>query len=527
MHSDSTIELNGTIRHPNPGSSWISGEPAPDTTPGTVDELLTEAARSHGQRTAVQTDSSVLTFAALDDLADAVARALRDKVGSRRVIGIVADLDPAFPAYYYGGIRSDNVVAPINPLLPAPALAHVLELSAPAAVLVSDRGFEQFLAKALGDERLKPVLHEPIRLDSGWLVRTGFERGSGLPDDAAALMFTSGSTGPAKAVCYSHANIRANAEQLAAAHGLADSGGLAHSRPIYYPMHMNASVRVGTRQILAGHRNVWESVVVADQLRATHLYSLPVRLEQLAADPRFGDTELRHLTMIGSGSTALSARANARIRSTLGMPCWQGYGLTETTSLISTERAGAERIGSVGAAVGGISVRIAPLDSATPDPVPTGTPGQIWARGPAIMLGYYDGTAIHGSPGTWFPTGDYGSLDADGLLTVTDRIRDLVHRDGEVVSPSAVRRALESHPGVEECEVVGVRDGAAVRLVGFVNAAGGSTGLLEELRDTYSEAAQLNSIELVERLPRLPNGKVDRSALSDIARADIARGAAQ
>ncbi|WP_280386275.1 class I adenylate-forming enzyme family protein [Nocardia wallacei] len=516
MHSDSTIEITGATT-----------PPAPDSTPGTVDELLSEAARSHGPRTAVQTDVAVLTFAALDDLADAVARTLRDKVGSRRVVGIVADLDPVFPAFYYGGIRSENIVAPINPLLPAPALAHVLELSALAAVLVSERGFEGFLDKALGHERLKSLLRESIRLDAGWLVRTGFDHTAGLPDDAAALMFTSGSTGPAKAVCYSHANIRANAEQLSAAHGLADSGGVAHSRPIYYPMHMNASIRVGARQVLAGHRDVWESVIVADQLRATHLYSLPVRLEQLAADPRFGDAPIRHLTMIGSGSTALSARANARIRSTLRLPCWQGYGLTETTSLISTERAGAERIGSVGTAVGGVSVRIAPLDSATPDPVPTGTPGQIWASGPAIMLGYYDGAALHSAPGTWFATGDYGSLGADGLLTVTDRIRDLVHRDGEVISPSAVRRALESHPGVEECEVVGVHDGAAVRLAGFVNAAQGSSGLLEELRDTYSEAAQLNSIELVDRLPRLPNGKVDRSALSDIARADIARGAAQ
>ncbi|AHH15882.1 putative fatty-acid--AMP ligase [Nocardia nova SH22a] len=518
MNSDSTITVTPAALRPDPAVSWLCGAPAPADTSGTVDGLLTEAARTHGPRTAVQTESSVLTFRTLDDLADSVARTLAGTVGTGRVVGVVADLDPSFPACYYGGIRSGNVVAPINPLLPAQALAHVLELSRPAAVLVSERGLEQFLAKALREERITALLQEVVRIDAGWLVRTTerADRDPGLPEDAAALMFTSGSTGPAKAVCYSHTNIRANAEQLAGAHALADGDGLAHSRPIYYPMHMNASVRVGLRQILAGHSHVRRSVEVADQLRATHLYSLPVRLEQLAADPAFDTTGIRHLRMIGSGSTALSARANRRIRSVLGLPCWQGYGLTETTSLISTERAGSERVGSVGTPVGGVAIRIAGLDDDRPDPVPNGAPGQIWASGPAIMLGYYNGARIESTPGTWFPTGDYGQLDSDGLLSVIDRIRDLVRHGDEVVSPSAIRRALESHPGVDECEVVGFRDGDRTRLAGFVVSAGDP----EELRETYAEAAQLSSIQRVERLPRLPNGKVDRAALSDIARGE-------
>ncbi|MEU4746833.1 class I adenylate-forming enzyme family protein, partial [Actinosynnema sp. NPDC023658] len=406
----------------------------------------------------------------------------------------------------YGTIRSGNVVAPINPLLPAPAVAHVLRLAMPSAVLVSEGALDGLRAK-LAEQGLLDLVREEVRVDFGRLLRLRTGPGPALPDDTAALMFTSGSTGRAKAVAYSHRNVLANAAQLAEAHGLVGAGGLAHSRPIFYPMHMNASVLSGVRQVLVGHRRVLDSVSAADEARATHLYSLPVRLEQLAADPAFGGLRVRHLRVVGSGSTALSERAATRIASTLGVPCWQGYGLSETTSLISTERVGYERVGSVGAPVRDVEVRVAALDDPTAAPVPTGVAGQVWVAGPNVMQGYLDGSGVTPVAPGWFPTGDYGAVSDDGLLTVVDRIGDLVRRGGEVVSPSSVRRALEAHPDVAECAVVGVpgADGTPTRLAGFVRT---TTGAAPGPPVADLPTADLDVLTVVESLPRLANGKV-------------------
>lgn len=502
--------MDDTMRWPAAGRSWVAAEPLPDPRPAAVDTLLTEAVRAGAARPAVQVGADTLTFRDWDVVASSVARALGATAPGRGVVGLVADLDPVFPAYYYGAIRSGNVVAPINPLLPAPAVAHVLRLAMPSAVLVAEAGLDALRAK-LAEQGLLDLVQEEVRVDFGRLLRLRAGAAPALPDDTAALMFTSGSTGRAKAVAYSHRNVLTNAAQLADAHGLAASGGLAHSRPIFYPMHMNASVLAGVRQVLVGHRRVLDSVLAADEARATHLYSLPVRLEQLAADPAFGSARVRHLRMVGSGSTALSEKAATRIGATLGIPCRQGYGLSETTSLVSTERAGHDRVGSVGAPVRDVAVRIAALDDPTAQPAPIGVAGQVWVSGPIVMQGYLDGSGVIPVRPGWFPTGDYGTVSADGLLTVIDRIGDLVRKGGEVISPSSVRRALEAHPDVAECAVVGVpaTDGAPARLAGFVRTTADTAPDLP--------TADLDVLTVVESLPRLANGKVDKAALVALA----------
>ncbi|HEU5473628.1 MAG TPA: class I adenylate-forming enzyme family protein [Actinophytocola sp.] len=504
--------MNDTMRWPATGCSWVVAQPLPDRHPVTVDTLLTEAVRGGADRPAVQGGTATMTFRAWDDVASSVARALRTAAPGRGVVGLLADLSPVFPAYYYGVIRSGNVVAPINPLLPAPAVAHVLRLAMPSAVLVTHEGLDALRAK-LSRQGLADLIQDELPIDHGALLRLRTGARPELPDDTAALMFTSGSTGRAKAVAYSHRNVLANAEQLMAAHDITAAGALAHSRPIFYPMHMNASVLAGARQVLAGQARVLDSVLAAEATAATHLYSLPVRLEQLAADPAFGSVRVRHLRMIGSGSTALSAKAAVRIGSTLDIPCWQGYGLSETTSLVSTERTGYQRIGSVGAPVRGVAVRIAGLDDAAAEPVPVGTAGQVWVAGPNIMQGYLDGSGVAAPAPDWFPTGDYGTVSADGLLTVIDRVGDLVRSGDEVVSPSSVRRGLEAHPEVAECAVVGVpaADGTPVRLAGFVRTTTGSAAT-PDLPTT-----DLDSLTVLESLPRLPNGKVDQAALVALA----------
>src|SRR5688500_13261989 len=104
--------MHDIIRWPAAGQSWLAAEPRPEQATATVDMLLTEAARAGADRTAVQSGTESLTFQDWDDTASSVAKALEAAAPGRAVAGLVADLDPVFPAYYYGVIRSGNVVAP-------------------------------------------------------------------------------------------------------------------------------------------------------------------------------------------------------------------------------------------------------------------------------------------------------------------------------------------------------------------------------------------------------------------------------
>ncbi|MGY6026927.1 class I adenylate-forming enzyme family protein [Streptomyces spinosirectus] len=502
-----------------------------DLTPdGPVDALLAATAAAHPGRLAVAGEGE-LTFAELDAWATAYAHALRPLLSRPAArVAVSSFPDPAFMAGYYGALRAGAVAVPVNPLLPEAALERVLEQSGAEVALLTPAVYGGVLPllgrlPALahvfqlwaedGDPQTVLVPRDTARRDAG---DEGAAARSIAPDDTAVVMFTSGTTGPSKGVAVSHRAIRANAWQFGQAHGIGAGSVVLCHLPIVSPMHMNAAVRVGACQVLCPAPDIATSARLANEHGATHYYSLPVRLARLASAPELAGVTLEKVTMIAAGNQTLAPRVITALADRFGVPVFQGYGLTEAAHLAHTDGPVDPRPGSAGPAVPGGRSRI--VDIATRAVLGPGEPGELEISGPQLMTGYINRPDLRPfDEDGWFSTGDVGSLDEDGCLYVLDRLVDVFHHDGELVSPSRLERALEEHPAVAEAAVADQADGDRGRTpVAYLALAPGSrqdcAEALAAVNDRLRPYERIRHAVAVAEVRRSPtNGKVDRKAL--------------
>ncbi|MEV7117630.1 class I adenylate-forming enzyme family protein [Kitasatospora griseola] len=493
-----------------------SGGPLPDVPTGTADRLLSLAAAARPDAPAVIVPGGEeLTFAQLDERADAYARGLRRLLGdSGAVVLLSAAMAPDFGALYHGIIRSGNTVAPVNPFYPPHLLKHVAALSGARAAIVTPEAHDRLAA--FGGEL--PQLEHLFTIGEGaraLLRQDGAPAGDGT--GTACLLFTSGSTGSPKAVRLSHRNLLTGAVQLAAAHGQGPDSLVLNGLPIYHPMHLNASLHAGATHVLSGH-DIGDALRHADDHRATHFYTLPFRLVAAANAPEPPGPAPRALRMLSTGGAPLRPAVLRRLEERIGAPVLQGYGLSETSSLATSDRLDTCCPGSVGRPLPGSRLRV--VDPRTGVPLPAGELGEIQVQGPNVMQGYLTTPSAVDAEG-WLSTSDIGRLDAAGNVFFLDRVRDVFEAaDGALVSPGQIEALLDELPEVAESAVVDAPAGDRVRPVAYLVTRGpaDAADLLRRANSDLTEHQQLLRVRLVDALPRLPNGKLDRSTLRGTAR---------
>ncbi|GAA2903595.1 hypothetical protein GCM10010524_39340 [Streptomyces mexicanus] len=280
-------------------------------------------------------------------------------------------LDPVFCQAFSGIARSGNVSALVNPLLPPERLAHVLRVSGARVAVVSPAMVPVLTAvrDRLGDLAHLVLTHREPDLDGEAAeLPTVAELAAGAPaftppveadgEEVACLQFTSGTTGAAKAVRLTHRNLTVNAAQTAHMHQVDESSVLFNHLPTLHLMHVTVAATVGATHVLWPAPDVAEAVIAADIARATHYYSLPMRLAKLAADPRLGELEAPALRAILSGGSALAPSAAGVLSQHFGVPVVQGYGLAETSPTTHLSDLDRPRPGSCGVLVPGAESRI-------------------------------------------------------------------------------------------------------------------------------------------------------------------------
>jgi long-chain acyl-CoA synthetase len=239
----------------------------------------------------------------------------------------------------------------------------------------------------------------------------------------------------------------------------------------------------------------------------------------------FRDTPPRHLKFASAGGMALQAAVAERWTEVTGRPVLEGYGLTESSPVITFNPLGKTRAGSIGIPVPSTEVLV--VDE-TWKPVEPGTPGELVARGPQIMKGYWnrpDESAKVLNDG-WLATGDIGVMEPDGYFRIVDRKKDMVLVSGFNVYPNEIEDVLARHPGVRECAVIGVPDGAAGEAVkAFVVKA--DPGLTEDelrsfCRNHLTGYKAPKHYEFREELPKSNVGKILRKDLRQPAPANAA-----
>lgn len=354
--------------------------------------------------------------------------------------------------------------------------------------------------------------------------------------DRALLLFTSGSTGRPKGVLLTHGNLLSNVAGIVPHTGLTADDRLLHVMPLYHTNGLNnqlfAPWLVGASVVLAGRFKADAMPALMERHRPTLITGVPTMYARMLPLD-FTPAGLAALRMARCGSAPITPELHRRIETKLGCPLVVSYGLSEATCTSTMNPPGQRKIGTVGTVLAGQQVRL--LEPNGPAEMPPGAEGEICIGGPNLMAGYLGADtkiaddANRAVRDGWLRTGDLGRFDEDGYLSVTGRLKDVIIRGGENLSPLLIESVIVEEDGVAACCVVGQPHADLGEVpVAFVTprpgAALDAAKIGERVRQRLSRIYQPHAVFFVERLPETAVGKVDRKTLAKRAKERLAEG---
>lgn len=343
------------------------------------------------------------------------------------------------------------------------------------------------------------------------------------PEDLAAFLYTSGTTGRSKGAMLTHANLLSNAEVLAREWRFTSADVLLHALPIFHTHGLFVASNVS---LLTGGAMIFLPGFDRDQVirwlpQATSMMGVPTFYTRLLDDPRFTRDLVAHMRLFTSGSAPLLAETHVQFEERTGHRILERYGMTETNMNTSNPYDGARRAGTVGFPLPGVELKI--TDPATGATLPQGEAGMIEVRGPNVFKGYWqmpEKTREELRDDGFFITGDIGVVDADGYVSIVGRAKDLIITGGYNVYPKEIELILDEQPGVLESAVIGVPHpdfGEAV--FGVLVAQKGATvdpaAVMAALAGRLAKFKQPKGLAVVDDLPRNTMGKVQKNLLRE------------
>jgi long-chain acyl-CoA synthetase len=465
---------------------------------------LEESLRRHAKKVVSRDADGDFTGGRLLEAARAAAGGLAAAT-ARDKVGLLLPNSAAYPAALAGAIWGGKTAVPLNPGLKPNELDFLLRDAGIDAVIVSEATAPLVAGLGVRSVPLADLLHfekpapaTPAEAD---------------PDGSAVMLYTSGTSGKPKGVPLSRANLLSNAHALIDRAGLKDDEVFLGVMPMFHAFGLTGSL---VMPLLLGSEVTYQprfhperaAAVIAER-KVTVFIGVPPFFGLLARS-RGHDEGLRGVRLPVSGGEALPAAYRDAYRQRFGRDVLEGYGLTETSPVIAINLPHENRPGTVGKPLPGVQVRIAAED------------GEIQVRGPNVMKGYYNRPEENERAFTadgWFRTGDMGRLDADGYLSITGRIKELIIRGGEKIMPREVEDVLGQYPGVQEAAVIGEPDGdRGEAVVAFVipgDVVPTAEALREHCRARLAEFKVPRRIIVARDLPRGPTGKLLKRALRE------------
>ena len=485
--------------------------------------LLDMAAGGFGDRVAIGSQSDGITYAELLQRAARAGRRFSDDAGDN--VSLLDESSPALPIALFGAAYAGKPFVPLNYRLADTDLIALGERTSPASIVV---GAEQrarldavaglvsversaFIDATAGGQGLEP---------SAW---------SDNPDDIAVLLYTSGTTGSPKAAVLRHKNLTGYILGSVEFMGAGPDEATLVSVPPYHIAGLASllsSIYAGRRivQLPSFDADAW--IDTAAQENITHAMVVPTMLARIVDRMAARGESLPGLRAMSYGGGRMPLPVIEQAMDLFpGTAMVNAYGLTETSSTISLlgpddhwiahandDPAIRRRLSSVGKPLPTIEVSIRDDEG---NPVPAGTPGEVWVRGEQVAGEYLQ----QGSKLTvegWFPTNDGGELDDEGYLYVTGRLDDVIVRGGENISPGEIEDVLHAHPAIEDVAVIGVPsdqwgESIAAVVVGDLDAEQVSTIVTERLRSSR----QPDHVVFRTELPYNETGKLLRRVLRD------------
>ena len=555
---------------------WNDKRPA--GVPSTIDinaydsvvEVFERSCRRFADRPAFSNLGVTLTYGELDHLSAAFAAWLQQHTdlvpGDRIAVQMPNVLQ--YPIAVFGALRAGLIVVNTNPLYTEREMRHQFK-DAGARALVYLNLFGKRVQEVLPDTDIKYLIEakmgDLLPMAKGWLVNTLVDKvkkmvpAYNLPqavsfkqvlrdgrgqqpkavslglDDIAVLQYTGGTTGLAKGAMLTHGNLVANMLQVLACfsqHGPDGQKMIKEGQevmiaplPLYHIYAFTANCMcmmvTGNHNILiTSPRDIPGFIKELGKWRFTALLGLNTLFVALMDHPQFKSLDFSALKVTNSGGTALVKATAERWEALTGCRIVEGYGLTETSPVASTNPYGQlARLGTVGIPVAETAYKVIDDEG---NELPLGERGELCIKGPQVMKGYWqqpEATAQTLDAQGWLKTGDIAVIDEDGFTRIVDRKKDMIIVSGFNVYPNEIEDVVMSHPQVASCAAIGVpdeRSGEVVKLF-VVPREGGIS--VEELKAfckaNFTGYKVPRQIVLRDALPMTPVGKILRRELRE------------
>jgi len=544
----------------------------PVDTHASLAELLEESFRKYASRDAAACMDRRLRFRDVDEMSQSLGawlQALNLERGTR-----IALMMPNLPQYMVAiaaVLRAGYAVVNVNPLYTARELEHQLKDSGAEVIIVLEN-FAATLAEVIDRTQIRHVVlasmgdllgfwkgqlvnfvvrhlrkmvpEYRLPLDAGRRVtrfnmalaegtRLSLRRADVAPDDVAFLQYTGGTTGVSKGATLLHRNVVANIRQTEAwFKPMLDTLGdrpltIVCALPLYHIFALTICYMLGARLgamnvLIPNPRDIPGLIKTLRGYQVNMFPAVNTLFNALANEPDFAHLDFSGLVVSNGGGMAVQQATADRWRKITGCPVVEGYGLSETSPVATSNRLDlAEFTGTIGLPIP--STDIAIRDDEGRD-VESGQPGEICIRGPQVMAGYWnrpDETAKVMTDDGFFKSGDIGVMDERGYIRIVDRKKDMIIVSGFNVYPNEIEQVVSLHAGVLECAVVGVpdtRSGEAVKL--FV-VKRDSTLSEEDIaafcKENFTAYKRPKYIEFRDDLPKTNVGKILRRELRSTA----------
>jgi acyl-CoA synthetase (AMP-forming)/AMP-acid ligase II len=508
----------------------VDGEPFQDRADAVAEPpgaFVGQLTRADAHPALVATDTGRTTTHAelqegIDRLAGQIAAAGIDP-GDTVALSLVNG--PASVLSFLGVVAAGAAAAPLNPAYTESELQSYLEDLRPRALIRDAHvgGAAETVARRLGVpvHVLADAPDAPVQLE-GIAPKGG--RRPDAPDAVALLLHTSGTTSRPKCVPIRQRNLAASIRTIGATYALGPADVSHCVMPLFHVHGLVAStlatLAAGGTVVIPPRFSASEFWANGAEHGATWYSAVPTIHQILLARMQDGDVPAHGLRFARSCSSALPEAVWSQFEDRLGVPLLQAYGMTEAAHQMTSNPLppGVRNARTVGLPTG---VEVAVLDDDW-NALGVAESGEVAVRGPSVIDGYRDNPEANAASfrDGWFRTGDRGSITAEGYVTLDGRIKELINRGGEKISPHEIEEALLAHPGVAEAvafaapdEIYGEQVGAAVVMRDGTEVP----ELLSHCADRLASFKVPAFIKLLDEIPKGPTGKLQRRLMSDLA----------
>lgn len=445
-------------------------------------------------------------------------------IGPGQVVAVMAPNIPDYVIAFHGPLWAGSTVTTINPSYTAPEVHHQLADSG-AVMLITIPAFLETARAAVDGTGVTEIV---VIGEAEGATAFAALMGDPVPaqvvvdvvQDTAVLPYSSGTTGLPKGVMLTHRNLVVNVDQCAVTLGAGPGDWSVAFLPFFHiygqTVLMNLHLAVGASLVTMPRFDLPLFLKLCGDYRTRQIFVAPPVAVALAKHPVVDSFDMSAVERLFSGAAPLGGDVADAVGARLKLEAVQGYGMTELAPVSHASPIGAARKGTVGPALPNTEFRL--VDPITGE---DGPEGEVWVRGPQVMKGYHGNPAATASTITadgWLKTGDIGTVDGDGYVAITDRVKELIKVKGFQVAPAEVEAALLSHPGVADAAVIGTPDDEAgeVPLAFVVRAAGPEAtpeDILAHLATQLASYKLPREIRFAETIPKSPSGKILRRLL--------------